>query len=201
MLFLVVASVLGLVPVAGACNVGIIPKSPVTSQVKEPAELLKKTVRVEIEGKLVILYPACDGEAITQIQAAGKTYWLTFASKGLRERALTLQPAGWRVTGTLEKETVHVESMTASGGDSVKETVRVEMKGKLSVRWVRCPGSPFMEITVEGQPYSLQFADSKLRKVAEMFDGQVVRVNGTLTEQTVQVEDLQVAEILRLELR
>jgi hypothetical protein len=201
MLSLVLAGVLGLVPVAGACDVGIIPKLPVPSQVKEPAELLKKTVRVEIEGKLVILYPACDGEAIIQIQAAGKTYWLTFASKELREKALTLQPAGWRVTGILEKETVHVESMTASGGDSEKETVLVEMKGKLTVRWVRCPGSPFMEIQVHGHPYSLQFTDSTLRKLAEKLDGQVVLVKGTLAEQAVQVEDLEIAEISRLQLR
>jgi hypothetical protein len=201
MLSLVLAGALGLVPGAGACDVGIIPKAPVPSQVKGPAELLKKTVRVEIEGKLVILYPACDGEAIIQIQAMGKTYWLTFASKELREKALTLDPAGWRVTGILEKETVHVESMAAGGGDSVKETVRVEMKGKLTVRWVRCPGSPFLEVSVEGQPYSLQFTDSTLRKLAEKLDGQVVRVKGTLTEQTVHVENLQVAEFLRLEPR
>ncbi len=87
------------------------------------------------------------------------------------------------LTGTRAGNLVHVRGLKAAEVGSVKQTVHVEMKGRLC--WnhypLRCM-VPEFDLSTDKETFALDFADKGLRTMAEQLEGEDVIVTGTLTK-------------------
>jgi hypothetical protein len=174
-------------------------------------DYVKKTVRVEIQGKLSHLQMAVTEPRFPkppavydfwQISAGGKTYRLDFgAGKDLLDLANKLESQTVIATGTLDGTVVHLTGLKADEG-SVKETTEVEVRGRLQSLLTRCgPGSRAWQVVVDGKTYSLDFATPELRKLAETLDGEAVVLSGTQNNDAViSVKTLTAADHIILDL-
>jgi hypothetical protein len=168
---------------------------------------LKKTTRVEIKGRLwrivaQLVRPLLERQPHRpvpplvdwQISAGDKTYSVDFASnRELEQLAEKLGNQTVILTGTREGDTVHVTELKAAHDDYVKETVEVEVHGRLQSADVPREFPPYTNwtITVNGSLYGLDFSAAPgLEKLARVLDGTTVRISGTLQGNTVVVKDL-----------
>lgn len=168
-----------------------------------PRDYVRKTIVVEIQGKLVVIYPPCGTPPLTdpmvQVTVNGKTYWLDFSSyRELLDKAEKLNGKAVAVKGSLQGDTVTVTALKGveKTEEFIKETVQVEIQGKLDeiVPDVKFPMPgiddglllppwliPSWTITVNGQQYTLDFDGNKeLLKTARLLKGQRVVLTGTL---------------------
>jgi hypothetical protein len=171
-------------------------------------DYVKKTVRVEIKGKLehvrMWLKGRTDAEFPTptidfldywQITVGAKTYTLDLGErKDITELADKLAGKTVIVTGTLNGETVQVTGLKADE-DSVKQTTEVEVRGRLQAVLLRCgPGSKAWNVVVDGKTYFLGLADAQLRPTAETLDGKDVLITGVMNDDTITVKTLKAAQ-------
>jgi hypothetical protein len=171
-------------------------------------DYVKKTVRVEIKGKLEHVriwlegprdpkFPTPDIAFLDywQITVGGKTYRLEFPEqKYLTDLADKLAGKTAIVTGTLNGDTVQVAGLKADE-DSVKQTTEVEVRGRLQAVLLRCgPGSKAWNVIVDGKTYFLDIADPRLRPTAETLDGKDVLITGVMNDDTITVKTLKAAQ-------
>jgi hypothetical protein len=78
--------------------------------------------------------------------------------------------------------------------DYIKQTVLVEVRGKLRLVYTKAANSPAVHLLSGGTEYHLDFDDASLRKRARKLDGRTVLVKGTLQEQMIQAASLDVDE-------
>jgi hypothetical protein len=218
-LFTLTALALGLPALAADVrDFGCLPPPP------PPEGHVKKTVRVEIRGKLTqreeILWRKLIDERddirlpmpyfrVWEISVGGKTWTLDFGpSPELSLKAGLLEGQTVVLEGTVEGDAVRVTSLKEAQGDAfVKETVDVEIKGRLQGMWLelarttdlrnpeRHPPVVIWTVTAEGQSFTLDFGTAAdVRKLAETFDGRMVVLTGTLRDGNVIVKTLKVDE-------
>lgn len=186
-------------------------------------DYLKKTVRVEIKGKLRHVHiwlepddvfdPTFPKQPQThfldywEITASGKTYMLVFPErKTLTDEANRLAGKSVILTGTLAGDTVHVTGLKADE-EHVKQTTEVEARGQLSAIYLEpiitvcVVGRPEVPIPVvawnfivDGKTCTLTFATPELEKLARTLDGKAVVLTGTLDHDTITVQTLKAAQ-------
>jgi hypothetical protein len=165
-------------------------------------DYLKKTVHVEIKGKLshvqldmVVPVEPRHPFDFWQIIAGGKTYRLDFlGGKHFFDLANKLEGKAVIVTGTLDGGVVRLSEMKADE-DYVKWTTAVEVRGRLQSVPLRCgPGSKAWSVVVDGKTYSLDFATPELQKLAEPLDGKTAVITGDLKNDVITVKTLNAAE-------
>jgi len=78
--------------------------------------------------------------------------------------------------------------------DYIKQTVLVEVRGKLRLVYSKAANSPVVHLLSGETEYHLQFDDASLRKRAGKLDGRTVLVKGTLQEQVIHTGSLEVDE-------
>jgi hypothetical protein len=153
--------------------------------VKPDGGILKKIVHVELKGQFLwradhldILLPD------SRLTVNGQTYVVNLGNnRDLWHAATPLDGHTAIVTGTLDGNTVNAVSIKP-GGDFVRQTISVEVKGKLV--WhpgIRCL-SPRFTVTGGKDHFGLEFASQDLEKLAEKLSGSTVIVTGTLVENT-----------------
>jgi hypothetical protein len=178
-------------------------------------DYLKKTVRVEIQGKLTHVQSRLEGPRdprfpmpdiayidFWQVSAGGKTYQLDFrGGKHFFDLANKLEGKTAIVTGTLDGALVRVTEMKADE-DYVKETTEVEVRGHLQLIYTIFPnvGTNRVErdlaavkIAVDGKTYKLNLTPD-LSKLAETLDGKAVVLTGVLDKDAITVKTLKAAE-------
>jgi len=173
-------------------------------------DYVKKTVRVEIKGKLEHVRIWLEPDDVRdpgfrtptpafldywEILVGGKSYMLKFPEqKYLTDLANKLAGKTAIVTGTLDGDTVRVGGLKADE-DSVKQTTEVEVRGRLQVVLLRCgPGTRAWEVVVDGKTYLLDMTDAQLRKTAETLDGKDVLISGVMNDDLITVKTLKAAE-------
>jgi hypothetical protein len=171
-------------------------------------DYVKKTVRVEIKGKLEHVrmwlkeradprFPTPNIEFLDywQVTVGGKTYRLEFPEqKYLTDLADKLAGKTVIVTGTLGGETVQVGGLKADE-DSIKQTTEVEVRGHLQAVLLRCgPGSKAWNVVVDGKTYFLDMTDAQLRKTAETLGDKDVLITGVMNDDTITVKTLKAAQ-------
>jgi hypothetical protein len=170
-------------------------------------DYLKKTVRVEIKGKLVHVHRENDRSHprfamldiafidYWQVVVGDRAYELDFrGGKHFFDLANKLKGKTVMVTGTLDGGVVRLTEMKADE-DHIQETTEVEVRGRLQSVLLRCgPGSKAWSIVVDGKTYSLDFATPELRKLAETLDGKTAVITGDLKDDAVAVKTLKAAE-------
>ncbi len=171
---------------AFACGDAVVLRPHVPPADEKKDNYVKKTVQVDVNGKLNVIYDRCGGAAAS-ITVNGKTYRLQFAS---RQEALKqvqgLKDKTARVTGTLEGDTIQVSQIEAGSGESIQETVNVEIKGELSPKWLAVGDEAkridaIWMVTVDGVEYELDLGTSEaLRKRAWELNGRPVVLTGRL---------------------
>jgi hypothetical protein len=165
-------------------------------------DYLKKTVRVEIKGKLSHVRRKNDGSDprdiafidYWQVSAGGKAYQLDFrGGKHFFDLAGKLEGKPVIVTGTLDGALVRLTEMKADQ-DYVKETIEVEVRGRLQSVPLRCgPGSKAWSVVVDSKTYSLDFAAPELRKLADSLDGKTAIITGVFQDAVITVKTLNAA--------
>jgi hypothetical protein len=171
-----------------------------------------------LDGKLL---PPDDGPQIPEIErwvgpvleTNGSQYGLDFSeSKDLLKQAEKLYGKKVRVTGRLEKRNLgefhrhQVDVLVVSklqAVESVEQTIKVEIKGKLSRRLMVINPERILEdqphpetwtvweITANGTTYELNIAAlSKVETLANQFLGRTVIVTGTRTGNVIHVDDM-----------
>jgi hypothetical protein len=166
-------------------------------------DYLKKTVRVEIKGKLSHVRRENDGTDprdiafidYWQMSAGGNTYQLNFrGNKHFFDLAGRFEGKTVIVTGTLDGSVVGLSEIKADE-DYVKETTEVEVRGRLQSVPLRCgPGSKAWNVVVDGKTYFLEFATPELRKLADSLDGKTAVITGTLQDTGIAVKTLKAAQ-------
>jgi hypothetical protein len=213
---LVCAALLGCLTLSafggGATDMGCLPPPPPTK------DYVKKTVRVEIKGKLDHIrvggleplrdpkdrMPIIDFFDYWQITVGGKTYMLQFSRlEDINELANKLAGKPVIVNGTLEGETVLVTGLKADE-DSVKQTTEVEARGQLSAIYLETitpvfgrrdiPITVAWNFTVDGKTYTLRFASPELESLARSLDGKAVVLTGEMKDSTITVKTLKAAQ-------
>jgi hypothetical protein len=190
------------------------------SAIKAAGEYFRKTVVVEIKGKLQCLWidvytgkfhsahdtwaaPECI-ETVPGIVIDGKVYRLQDnriipAPEGPAKKYRELCGRTVVVTGTLEGETVTVRTIQAIDSPSIKETVTVEVKGTLFCEAIApaiypCPEhliSRTWTVRAEGKVYTLDFGGNKvLEGQARLLEGGTVVLRGTLKDGVITVTGL-----------
>jgi hypothetical protein len=172
-------------------------------------DYVKKTVRVEIKGKLEHVRIWLEGDDVRdpgfrtpppafldywQITVGGKTYMLKFAEqKSLTDLANKLAGKTAIVTGTLDGDTVQVGGLKADE-DSVKQTTEVEVRGRLQAVLLRCGvGSKAWNVVVDGKTYFLVITDSQLLTASDTLNGKDVLITGVMNDDTITVKTLKAA--------
>jgi hypothetical protein len=191
-------------------DVGCLPPPPPPVQ-----DYLKKTVRVEIKGRLSHIVSDCRGPQdpkfpmptiwffdAWQMTMGGKTYTLEFGKRTeVTEQANKLVGKTVIVTGNLDGSTVHVTGLKTND-EYVKETTEVEVRGQLQFFYTLFPniGTNRIEkdlagvnIVVDGKTYKLDLTP-ELFKLAQTLDGKTVILTGILNKDTIAVKTLKVAE-------
>jgi hypothetical protein len=200
-----------------ACGPAVEPPQAPTDGPWLLKDYVKKTITLDANGKLTVAYRRClgpDGKplVVVSLTAGGKTYHLDFAlTKNLLETAKQLDGQTAHVVGTLDGSILHVTKLEAGSGDTVKETVGVEMRGTLRIEpWTipLCPvphGSKAwrffhkVEVGIDGQVYALDLGDrDDLWQAAEQANGGAVVVTGTLQDGRVLVSSISPAPEFRL---
>jgi hypothetical protein len=186
-------------------------------------DYLKKTVRVEIKGKLDhiliqlephdMLDPGFPMSTLPfldswQITVGGKTYTLDLGGnsdvekgpihRGFADDANKLAGKAVIVTGTLNGDTVQVSGLRADE-DYVKQTTEVEVRGQLRGEAVPSfweGGAQFVawSVTVDGKFYALTFATPELEKLATTLAGKAVVLTGVLNGDTITAQTLNAAQ-------
>jgi hypothetical protein len=187
-------------------------------------DYLKKTVRVEIKGKLEHVQLWLEGPRdpkfptpniafldYWQITVGGKLaelqgYTLEFGErKDITDLANKLVGKMVIVTGTLEAATVHVTGLKANE-DHVKQTTEVEARGRLSAIYLETFkaggfGNPDFVVPVAGwnfvvggKTYNLAFATPELEQLARKLDDSAVILTGVMEGDTITVKSLKAAE-------
>jgi hypothetical protein len=195
-------------------------------------DYVKKTVRVEIKGKLQrvrlpihledafakapprlpidppddTIWPRPHWYYVWQVSADDKTYQLDFGErKDFADLVNKLNGTTVIVAGTLEEGVVHMTSLKADESDFVKQTVEVEVRGRLAavrlgiidIGFPHEPGDlgPVVawNLTVDGKTYALALSGTDLEQLAQMYDGQAVVITGTLDKDTITVKTLKAA--------
>jgi hypothetical protein len=173
-------------------------------------DYLKKTVRVEIKGKLEHVRIWLEPDDVRdqtfpmpnlpfvdywQITVRGKTYMLAFPEqKPLTDQADKLAGKSVILTGKLDGETVHVTGLKADE-ECVKQTTEVELRGRLKAVLLRCgPGSKAWTVVVDGQEHFLDLADAQLLKTAETLEGKDVLITGVMSVYDIHVKTLKAAQ-------
>jgi hypothetical protein len=177
-------------------------------------DYVKKTVRVEIKGKLSHFSSDCRGPRefdyrmpnitfwdVWQVTVSGKTYTLRFDErKDVTELANKLVNKTVIVTGTLDETTVGVTGLTADE-DYVKEKTEVEARGQLQVIRSRMPNlwdNTFdsvivgLNFVVDGKTYNLELTPEQW-KLVETLDGKAVILTGVLDKDSITVKTLRAA--------
>jgi hypothetical protein len=170
---------------------------------KADEDFVKKTVHVEVKGLLKRRLRQCVGTLYSL--TAGKDYFgIEFASTELQKQAEQLNGTTVIVTGTLAEDAVlgKVITVTALKADagSIKETVTVEVKGRLVCETVYADCYPpksftIWEVRAEGQRYQLDFGGNKqLQRQAKDLRGTKVILKGILKDGTITVTSMESAE-------
>jgi hypothetical protein len=174
-------------------------------------DYLKKTVRVEIKGKLRHVHiwlepddvfdPTFPKQPQThfldywEITASGKTYMLVFPErKTLTDQADKLAGKTVILTGTLDGDTIRVGGLKADE-DYVKQTTEVEMRGRLQSLPTRCgPGSVAWTVVVDGTTHFLDITDAGLKGLAKTLNGKDVLITGATNGDFITVKTLKAAQ-------
>jgi hypothetical protein len=193
---------------------------PAFAPAAEAADVAKKTIPVELKGKLqrldVRLEPADRNpfSVVWQLLVDGQAYDLDFDNKHdlwvLAEKNVGQTV---RVKGTWDGAALHVASMTADP-EYVKKTVKVEVKGRLGMV---CPPiyetpvrpvayetpvrpaaerepydflPPAWQLYVNDTAYALVFDDNSLAARANELVGRTVTVTGVQADDGIQVATL-----------
>jgi hypothetical protein len=180
-------------------------------------DYLKKTVRVEVLGKLTFISPfelPRDSQypmpgvfpGISQISANGKTYQLQFP-RNLIKQAEKLSGQRAIVSGILNGTTVQITDLKADdtiwlmrgpGPEYVKETTDVESRGQLQAIRLTIgdvfddPGISVIlgwNLIVDGKTYTLELTP-EMCKLAVKLEGNEVILNGILDKNTITVNSL-----------
>jgi hypothetical protein len=182
--------------------------------IKADQEFIRKTLKVEVSGRLYwnknLLH-----RLVPEFQlASGREFFaLDFDDTGLRKLAETLSGDDVIVTGTLtadvfSNDRIAVTSLKAANNHQIKETISVQLKGKLQyviTRWdtgevlFTCDKMPNYVckcwsirygVTADGKLYLLDLGDNKeLQKEAEKLVSTNVTVQGTLQGDEVRVKN------------
>jgi hypothetical protein len=175
-------------------------------------DYLRKTVRVEIKGKLYHIrmwlegprdpkYPMPNVGLLDywQITTGGKTFRLEFPErKLLTDEADRLAGKSVILAGTLAGDTIHVTGLKADE-EYIKQTTEVEAHGQLSAVTLetiqpRIPPIVAWNFVVNDKTYPLTFATPELENLAKTLDGKTVVLTGTLDNDTITVQTLKAAQ-------
>ncbi len=149
----------------------------------------QQTVMVEIQGRLVLVFPRAPIGPSIEVIVNGKPYFLDFSNKELLEEAEKLDGKFVEVHGELKDGTVMVTKIKAAASeeDSFRQTVHIEILGKLS-KLSKLPNAAYPKrqadqvwmVTAGGRVYELEFATPELLEKARTLKGERVLLGGTL---------------------
>jgi hypothetical protein len=189
-------------PAARACGDGHATPAVKPLPAAKKGEYIRKTVAVEIQGKLVFVRCLMFGRTSVGIVARGETYWLDLhRDKELVRLAGELAGKNVLVKGELEEVVentkdkdgvavavrkgflVNVTSLGVGAGESVKKTVKVEIQGVLreDLREILRPFGVTWYVTVDGKDYYLNFGGNNvLKALATSLAEGGIHLTGTL---------------------